>query len=187
VFDIAPYLNPDDGFVRNEGLGLVRRIYAEKHAVASLLRPRSVLEIGVRYGYSAAAFLAAVPGARYYGLDKDSDSHGGTRDSYNWALKMLAEKFPLAAVSVAVQDTSELLTLPGLAGAWDLVHVDGDHSEAGCTHDLGLALAARPKWILVDDLTHLFDVARAVHEFLARHPVRHVQLPTVRGDMLIQV
>ena len=41
--------------------------------VAAMLQPRSIVEIGVRAGYSAAAFLSAAPDCTYLGLDADQD------------------------------------------------------------------------------------------------------------------
>ena len=39
--------------------------YRLKWAVARVLQPQRILEIGVRFGYSAAAFLNACPNATY--------------------------------------------------------------------------------------------------------------------------
>jgi hypothetical protein len=191
AFLIDPYLYPDDPWLRQEapegGIDLARRVYAEKHALALLLRPVKVLEIGVRYGYSAAAFLAA--GAEtYLGIDADAGGHGGVPGAAAWAVASLRRHFPAARVEVRVLDTRDVNTLPDPfpGGRWDLIHVDGDHTEAGCLHDLELAWAARPNFILVDDVAHLPEVGRAVKTFLGRHWPPHVTLATVRGDVLIQ-
>jgi hypothetical protein len=42
--------------------------YRLKFAIAKVLQPQSILEIGVRYGYSAITFLQACPKASYFGL-----------------------------------------------------------------------------------------------------------------------
>jgi hypothetical protein len=51
--------------------------YRLKWAIASVVAPGSILEIGVRNGYSAGAFLGARPRARYLSIDADTDTHGG--------------------------------------------------------------------------------------------------------------
>lgn len=73
MFDVSPFLDKDDPWFREPGFQMadVLRCYDEKYRLALLLRPASILEVGVRAGYSAAAFLAAVP-ARYLGIDNDS-------------------------------------------------------------------------------------------------------------------
>ncbi len=71
-------------------------------------------------------------------------------------------------------------------GPVDLVHVDGDHSYNGCLHDLRLA-AEIGRWVLVDDLDWQIPVRAAVTAFLEETRYRAIELPTVRGDMLIEV
>lgn len=44
--------------------------YRLKYAIAKALRAESILEIGVRFGYSAMAFLTAVPEAKFTGIDQ---------------------------------------------------------------------------------------------------------------------
>ena len=51
-------------------------IYKMKWAIAKLLRPASILEMGVRYGYSARAFLDACPDAHYLGIDAGPPAQG---------------------------------------------------------------------------------------------------------------
>jgi hypothetical protein len=51
--------------------------YRLKWAIARALKPQRILEIGVRFGYSAAAFLDACPNAAYLGIDNDSEMSGG--------------------------------------------------------------------------------------------------------------
>ncbi len=43
--------------------------YRMKWAIAKVLQPESILEVGVRFGYSARAFLEACPDAVYTGID----------------------------------------------------------------------------------------------------------------------
>ena len=59
--------------------------YRLKWAIARALQPRSILEIGVRYGYSAAAFLNACPRGHYLGIDLDSNTYGGVQGAIRWA------------------------------------------------------------------------------------------------------
>ena len=50
--------------------------YETKFALATLLQPKTIFEIGVRAGYSAFAFLHAIPAASYLGIDANGDQGG---------------------------------------------------------------------------------------------------------------
>lgn len=184
-FDVSEYFWAADPWPANEPGVKWLRIYQEKHRLAMLLQPRCVAEIGVRAGYSAAAFLAA--GAlSYTGFDLgDRGGWGGCPGAVAHARRMLPAKFPGVRIAIHACDTQRLAELP--VKNVDLIHVDGSHACDECLHDLELALACRPKWILIDDVTHhAGTVGRAVAVFLQRHRPRHVMLDTVRGDCLIQ-
>ena len=77
MFDITPFLQPGDPWVVTQDPETVRRIYREKYHVAAMLQPRTLLEFGVRAGYSAAAFLSAAPECSYIGFDMDQEVYGG--------------------------------------------------------------------------------------------------------------
>jgi hypothetical protein len=179
MFDIADYLNPADPFAQTTPLDALRQGYLFKHRVAQLLQPRAILEIGVRYGYSAAAFLAACPTAAYLGLDGETASDGGVAGSNAWAEAMLRRHYPHARVTILKLDTQRQ---PLQGGEADLAHVDGCHTEEGCLHDLR---AVRAAWVLVDDVEFLPAVARAVGRFVRGK--EHVYFPSFRGDCLVHL
>jgi hypothetical protein len=184
MFDIVPYFHPEDAWPRAEGHDILRAIYKAKHHVAGYLSPKTIVEVGVRAGYSAAAFLAACPTARYYGIDADVPAHGGIPGFTAWAQRTLPERFPEAAIQIQIKNSlSESWALPFKP---DFIHIDGDHTEAGCYQDLMTAYSYSPDWILVDDYTFLADVRRGVDRFLAEVSPRHIILPTIRGDVIIQ-
>jgi Methyltransferase domain len=184
MFDITPYLWPDDPWLRIEPTGNIRACYRFKHTIGMLLQPSSILEIGVRAGYTAAAFLAACPQTTYYGVDADNGQHGGVPGAVAWARSMFARHFPGRSLRIdAPLDTRQQAP----AGSdYDLAHVDGDHSFAGCVRDLELAERLGCKWILVDDIDYLPPVRQAVELFIGRTGYRHVFLPSFRGDCLIR-
>jgi hypothetical protein len=138
-----------------------------KYDVARRIAPRSICEIGVRAGYSAFAFLSAAPQAEYLGLDIDGTDHGGERGFFDYARGVLAG----FRATLTRADTQQLDRLPG---RYDLVHVDGDHTQAGCRHDLELACRAAPH-VLVDDCDFIPEVRRACDEFAVAHPELSVE------------
>ncbi len=183
-FDITSFLNPVDPWPTIESLDNIVGCYRFKSAVSAVLRPASILEMGVRYGYSAAAFLAASPNASFYGVDADNGLHGGVEGAMAYASTMLTSRFPGRNIKLKKLDTQE--ADPDGSG-YELIHVDADHSYAGCLNDLWIAARLGTGWILVDDISHLASVAKAVRDFLVRSSLPHVYFPSLRGDCLIQL
>jgi hypothetical protein len=158
-----------------------RRYYQVKHDVARLLKPRTICEIGVRAGYSAFAFLAAAPDAKYLGIDADIPVHGGQPGFFDYARRSVIT----GNVRFQRCNSQRLAALPG---RFDLVHVDGDHSYTGALHDIDLACRAG-KHVLVDDYDFLDDVRRACDDFLATRPELTSEYfdDGLRGNLLIHV
>ena len=137
--------------------------YRGLHDIAKALRPESILEIGVRYGYSAhALLLGAELKARYLGVDCDDGALNGMGEpTLEWAQTMLIRTVPglnMPAFIKTNTQTKDLLQL--VPWHFDLVHVDADHSYHGCLRDLRAAWARCSGTILVDD----YDTIAAVHD-----------------------
>jgi len=117
--------------------------YQWKYAICKSINPRSILEIGVRYGYSAITFLRASEGATYLDIDNNSESYGGAIGAIEWA-KKITENYETIFL---IADTQAMTTLPGKF--YDFIHIDGQQDGDGTYHDLELSLK-KGKWILVD-------------------------------------
>jgi hypothetical protein len=158
-----------------------RRHYQVKHDLAARLRPGRIAEIGVRAGYAAFAFLSARPDAGYLGVDADVPAHGGVPGFFAHARTVL-RGFDATLLHA---DSRRMGALPG---RFDLVHVDGDHSYAGCLHDLGLAARAAEN-VLVDDYDSHPEVRQACRTFLAQHPDVTAEYidDGLRGNLLLTV
>ena len=154
--------------------------YRVKWGIAAGLQPRSILEVGVRYGYSAAAFLDACPSARYVGIDIDNDAYGGVAGALDFATKLLQ---PYDA-EIVIADTQEMTRFPG--GRYDLIHVDGQQDGDGSFHDLELAVA-QANYVLVDGYHWNRLNCMAVTEFMHRNLEAfewYVVIPGYAGDLL---
>lgn len=141
-----------------------RPCYETKHALGWLLQPQSLLEIGVRAGYSAFSFLTAAPQARYLGIDNNSDTHGGFTGSLAHARRLLE---PFAATVQELSSTAWAQSWGGDPPHFDVVHIDGDHSAAGCVADLRWVEHCRPRVIVVDDFLGIEGVRSACAQFVA--------------------
>ena len=181
VYDFRKTAYPEDplGHLFPEWLAY----YRMKWAIARVLKPESILEIGVRFGYSALAFLNASPSAQYVGIDIDSPSFGGSPGALDWARKACSQyqaKFILA-------DSTEMERFPG--GPYDLIHVDGQQDGEGTLHDLILA-SAQASYILVDGYFWSRANFFSASDFLFRYRELiefYEVIPGYAGELLIKM
>lgn len=143
-----------------------------RYEVVARLQPDRIVEIGVRAGYSAFAMLSAAPDAQYLGIDVRTDAHGGLVGSHEHAARLLAR---FDGVEFLHADSQSMDLLPPKWWGSDLVHVDGDHTEAGCLSDLALANRSGIRWALVDDVEHIQGVRRAIDAWAERHGTNRVE------------
>jgi SAM-dependent methyltransferase len=179
-FDFRSFAHPDDPLSHKFKEWVP--YYQLKSAIAQAIRPKTILEIGVRYGYSAQAFLHGAPDAKYVGIDNDSDYFGGSKGALQWA----RDKFDPNQATFIKNDTQALDRLPG--DSYDLIHVDGQQDGKGTYHDLELALG-QGNWILVDGYFWTSNNFRETNEFLLRHRELFeyaLTIPGYAGEFLIK-
>ena len=163
------------------------RQYRGKHDIARALAPKSILEIGVRYGYSAHAFLVAAPGARYIGVDCDDGVLNAMGEpTCDWAMAMLSRTVPdlqpPALVRMNTQTEDLISRIPWVS---DLVHIDADHSYHGATKDMEAAWQRCTRAMLVDDYVPNAAVHDAVDAFVKRHDAKVLLGTGTQGEALI--
>jgi hypothetical protein len=80
----------------------------------------------------------------------------------------------LCSENLAFYDGEKLFarSVDDVAGRFDLVHVDADHSFTGALCDIAFAWALRPRVMLVDDFLFLEDVRRAAEAFAGHYGAR---------------
>jgi len=152
--------------------------YEWKYAVAKYLQPKTILEIGVRYGYSLCSFIAACLPRYVEGIDSEVYVPGSNAIAWanvkRWQLDSVFRCCDSARIEALERD-------------YDLVHIDGSHSYDTCLHDLNLCLG-KARAILIDDMHTCDDDRRAVKMFMQQNPSRIaevVALPTLHGDVLL--
>ena len=159
--------------------------YRMKYAVANFIKPKTICEIGVRAGYSAAAFLQAGHTKKYVGIDFNAGTHGGIPGYTDYAVRTLSV-YNVETIIHNRVDSQTLDILPD--GPFDLLHVDGDHSAEGAYNDIKLGIKSA-KWILVDDTDYIdtvsFGTFKAISDFKIEEAY-YVYDKKYRGNILIK-
>ncbi|NQZ11080.1 MAG: methyltransferase domain-containing protein [Algicola sp.] len=185
-FDFRKYAHPDDPLTHlfDEWVDY----YRLKWAIAKVIQPDSILEVGVRYGYSAMAFLKGAPNARYVGIDIDSVDYGGEVGALNWARKQMADYDG----EVIIGNTQDMLSFPGGQSSnekYDLIHIDGQQDGDSTYRDLEKALK-QGKYILVDGYFWSSENYAGSNAFLHDHKELieyYFVIPGYAGELLIKV
>jgi predicted O-methyltransferase YrrM len=136
-------------------------------AATSLLEPRSYLEIGVRTGRSAAVVATGAPECALVGIDLWNVGYAGMEnpgpDHVRSQLERLGHTGPLRFVSGDSHHELPKLFAAEPELSFDLITVDGDHSEGGARQDLGDVLPRlRVGGALIFD-----DISHPSHPYLA--------------------
>jgi predicted O-methyltransferase YrrM len=123
----------------NYGDELFAGYFADYAGMARKIKPKRILEIGVRYGYTGLVFVHAIkklrgqPNVEYVGLD-DESYHGGSNNRANENFRDLFPDVPMYAMTW----NSITQGLPSDLGTFDLIHVDGNHERRWAISDLNL-------------------------------------------------
>ena len=159
--------------------------YRVKHNIIKRFNPKSMVEIGVRAGYSAHTFLTAVPGMKYTGLDANNGTHGGQDGPWTWwAEKILGDAgFEFEIIETDTQKTN-------LVPAADFYHIDGDHTTNGVMHDLDICYACMNPGgvLLIDDYDYIPEVKEGVDRWIIAHEnqIKWEYVKSLRGEIIIQ-
>lgn len=180
TYDFRRYAYPQDPL--NDLFDEWVDYYRLKWAIAKVLQPASIFEIGVRYGYSARTFLDAAPASKYVGLDADLCTFGGHTGALDWAKDSLKN----FEVNLIRGNSQVLSRFPG--NYYDLIHVDGQQDGDGTFHDLNLALN-QGRFILIDGYFWTRNNFIAANEWLWLNKAAiefAISIPGYAGEMLIK-
>ena len=167
-----------------------RENYYEHYALwSALTKPTSYLEIGVLRGWSVMAVLLGWSTIKEIGLI-DNEMYGLTLEEAVGDIRRFRDEMHMKGklkIECLNADSKNLMSIP-FAGEYDLVHIDGEHSERAVRHDLELVL---PKLttrglIIVDDQGGMPQVKAGTDSFLKDHPeLESVHVKTYTGHRLI--
>jgi len=170
--------------VRKNRVGNAYQVWI-KYRLAQFLQPKSIVEIGVRGGYSAWGMLMGAPTASYAGFDVYPDRFfGGVpnlgKEMYELALKNLA---PYNATLTKQDSQDPAFSVPSA----DLYHVDGDHRYIECLHDLRNCLSkGAPTAVVAVHDYFAADVKKAVEDAAKEFSCNFVEVLSLQfGDVII--
>ena len=160
--------------------------YLTKHRIAAAIHPSTIIEVGVRFGYSAHAFLSACPGARYIGVDVDSAEFNAMgAPTCDWAFAMLRRTIPGFPHLELIRVDTQQVDIAPLVPEAEFIHIDAAHSYAGATRDLEALWPKCLRAMLVDDYFGTGSVHDAVKAFVGRHGATLLTAPSQNGEALI--
>lgn len=179
-FDFQSYANPHDElfYLFDEW----NEKYRMKYAICKVIEPKTILEIGVRYGYSAVTFLSVVPDATYLGINTDTDSTNGSKEAIQWA-KKITDQYN---VNFLIADTQQMVTFPG--EFYEFIHITCPQNGDRTIHVLEMALE-KGRWILLDGYFSSKENMMSATYFLEKYKQfidYTVIIPTYTGELLIK-
>lgn len=127
------------------------RYYQYYAGLAELLGPKSVLELGVRLGYSLVAMVrGSGPAGGNIEMIVGVDNECGIAGSQELARQNIEAAGHKGILSIVTRNVFEAPA--AVSGHYDLVHVDADHSPDGTMFSIWYAWAlVKPGGVLVVD------------------------------------
>jgi predicted O-methyltransferase YrrM len=140
-----------------------------------LVRPDRYLEIGVRRGKSMAQVVVEQPRCDVVGIDLWVTPYGGVDNPgpafVREEMTRLGHRGELALFSGDSREVLPRLIAESPDRRFDLITVDGDHTDEGAWRDLATTVELlRPGgWLVFDDLVHpLHTLLPVWHQFASR-------------------
>jgi hypothetical protein len=161
------------------------KAYCVKHSICNALKPSSILEIGVRYGYSAHAFLFTNISARYMGVDLDDASVNSMGEpTVDWAFAMLKRTISHDLQLMSLKVDTQNNDISGVLSPYEFVHIDACHTYAGALRDMTIGWKLATRAMLVDDYMGSPPVHDAVIAFRKLTGAVMLSTPSGTGEAL---
>jgi cephalosporin hydroxylase len=160
-----------------------RNYYEIYYAIAKHYQPESILEIGVRYGYSLYSMMVASERLNYVrGYDNDNYNADSVERANANISAVISEKIDFKVENLDTQNIDKLDRF------YDLIHIDGDHSYEGKVHDLNL-IKGSCKILIVDDYNNFDSVKNATNDFVNQNEdiiKNKFLINSLRGSYIIE-
>ncbi len=167
--------NTRDVYMQHDG-----NLYEYYVAISNYYKPNSVLEIGVRFGYSLMAMLFGYDIKEIEGIDNEAMVHN-SNDVALWNVNNLFN------VKIKLYHINSF-HIPILHKFYDIIHIDGEHEQINCLHDLELS-KSHTKVVIVDDYESHIAVKNACDIFIQNNKgtiKNSFVLPKINGLLVIE-
>lgn len=156
--------------------------YEWYYTIANTLQPTTILEIGVRFGYSLYSMMCGAKETinRVVGMDNNSYIYDSTEYA-KYHCNLIKEN----VVDIKNVDSQSIQQLDEF---FDLVHIDGDHSRNGKLHDLEL-IKHNCRYCIIDDYDSMEIVRDVVNEFIYNNSDMikdSLYINSCRGTMILE-
>lgn len=186
IIDKGMYIHDEDmyrshGIKNNNPDG--KACYEYYYRVGEFYKPKSILEIGVRFGYS---LLTLIKGSGHVSFAEGWDTEEYVPESNSTAGKLIYSRVP--ATTEIYLNRVDSQQVHKLNDFYDLISVDGNHDEDPTYHDLSLTVG-HCKVVIIDDYDFLGSVTRGVNRFIEEYSEaieKWCYLPSFRGTIVIQ-
>ena len=150
-------------------------------ALGKVLKPKTFMEIGVRFGFSFLPTIQSSPDIEY-ALGWDLETYGDNQIANENIGKYYTGNSKWEIQHVDSQLETELPQF------FDLISIDGCHDFDCKVHDLKLCIG-KCHYVILDDYDYHMDVRNSTDAFLrdyAEHIEWNEYIPTFRGSQLIK-
>jgi len=127
------------------------RKYAFYYTYVKLFKPKTILEIGVRNGYSLLSMMSADENVQIDGVDNETE-----KDFEN------VKKYKNDNVNLIKSNSDLFFKVNNQVDRYDMIHIDGDHSFDQCRDDLKNAMGIANDIIVIDDSIAISTVKQAL-------------------------
>lgn len=174
---------PTEFFTRYDNYDYVwsKNCFEWYYAISKTIKPKTFMEIGVRFGFS---FLPTLIGTDTleYALGWDLETYGNNEIAKNNIGKYYTGDCKWEILHVDSQEKKELPQF------FDLISIDGCHDYDCKIHDLKMAMY-KSRYVIIDDYDYHSNVRRAVNDFMRDYSTKiewALYIPTFRGSQLIK-
>ena len=159
--------------------------------ITKKLKSKSILEIGVRYGWSAISFIYGSNQVEHYvGVDcelagTDYGSNQKSSENIQYFKDKYGLKFDFEILNIDTQKVNNVDFLKGRT--FDFIFVDSYHTEDGCYHDMTnlwqvLDIGGT---MVVDDSNSFPAVRKGIQRFIEEYKEPNYNIDSFNGDWVI--
>jgi len=158
--------------------------YEHYYELSKKYQPKSILEIGVRYGYSLCSMFAGSRDTVEYieGWDNNTYEHNALEIARINLIFILHYKGRLVLKNI------DSHSVQSLDRDFSLIHIDGDHGYYGKLQDLEL-VKNRCRVLILDDYNYIPEVHSAIDKFVNDNKnlmKNYYVIDSIRGTFVIE-